>query len=195
MILKEREFNHSKDNFHEAMNISGYMRTKCRERIFFTSFSNALQRKELFEDEDDAPKDMSTVTGDLQRCLKMITDPLEYEYTLLTFYGHQRMAMEAYAKYKFLNSNTQSKEDKLKMSIINLIQELKAKHDEEEEGHTTDEEDEIDNITVTNALKRISIVKESHYNFDTYLKILTKKLSNRPDSDFNVDDFLKDIFN
>lgn len=195
MILKEREFNHSKDNFHEAMGIPSYMRTKCRERIFFTSFSNALQRKELFEDEDDAPKDMSTVTGDLQRCLKMITDPLEYEYTLLTFYGHQRMAMEAYSKYKFLNSNTQSKEDKLKMSIINLIQELKAKHDEEEEGHASDEEDEIDNITVTNALKRISIVKESHYNFDTYLKILTKKLSSRPDSDFNVDDFLKDIFN
>lgn len=194
MILKEREFNHSKDNFHEAMGIPGYMRTKCRERIFFTSFSNALQRKELFEDEDDAPKDMSTVTGDLQRCLKMITDPLEYEYTLLTFYGHQRMAMEAYAKYKFLNSNTQSKEDKLKMSIINLIQELKEKHDEEEEGNSS-EEDEVDNITVSTALKRITMVKESHYNFDTYLKMLTKKLSSRPDSDFNVDDFLKDIFN
>lgn len=186
MILKEKEFNHNKEAFHEAMNIPGYMRTKCRERIFFTSFSNALQRVELFEDEDDAPKDMSTVTGDLQRCLRMINDPLEYEYTLLTFYGHQRMAMEAYAKYKYLNSTSQSKEDKIKLSIINLIQDLKDSDEDEKE------DDEIDNITVNTAIKRISIVKNSHYNFETYLKLLTQKLSSRPDSDFNVDDFLKD---
>ena len=51
MLLKERDFNHDKDEFHEAMNIPGYIRTKCRERIFFAAFSNALQRAELFEDE------------------------------------------------------------------------------------------------------------------------------------------------
>jgi hypothetical protein len=191
MILKERDFNHNKDAFHEAMNIPSYMRTKCRERIFFASFSNALQREELFEDENDAPKDMSTVTGDLQRCLRMINDPLEYEYTLLTFYGHQRMAMEVYAKFKFLNSNSQSKEDKIKMSIINLIHELKSKDDEDDDK----EEDEIDNINVTNAIKRVHYVKKSSYNFDTYLSMLTKNLSNHPNNDFNVDDFLKDIFN
>ena len=190
MILKERQFNHDKDEFHEAMNIPGYVRTKCRERIFFAAFSNALQRAELFEDEDDAPKDMSTVTGDLQRCLKMINDPLEYEYTLLTFYGHQRMAMEAYGRYKYLNSTSQSKEDKIKLSIINLMMDLKDKQDDEETNNK--EEDEIDNITVNTTIKRISLVKSSHYNFETYLKLITKKLSSRPDADFNVDDFLKD---
>jgi hypothetical protein len=190
MLLKERDFNHDKDEFHEAMNIPGYIRTKCRERIFFASFSNALQRAELFEDEEDAPKDMSTVTGDLQRCLRMITDPLEYEYTLLTFYGHQRMAMEAYGKYKYLNSSSQSKEDKIKLSIINLMMDLKDRQEDEE--NNTKEDDEIDNITVNTTIKRISIVKSSLYNFDTYLKLITKKLSSRPDGDFNVDDFLKD---
>ena len=190
MLLKERDFNHDKDEFHEAMNIPGYIRTKCRERIFFASFSNALQRAELFEDEDDAPKDMSTVTGDLQRCLRMITDPLEYEYTLLTFYGHQRMAMEAYSKYKYLNSSSQSKEDKIKLSIINLMMDLKDRQEDEE--NNTKEDDEINNITVNTTIKRISIVKSSLYNFDTYLKLVSKKLSSRPDSDFNVDDFLKD---
>ena len=190
MLLKERDFNHDKDEFHEAMNIPGYIRTKCRERIFFAAFSNALQRAELFEDEDDAPKDMSTVTGDLQRCLKMINDPLEYEYTLLTFYGHQRMAMEAYSKYKYLNSSSQSKEDKIKLSIINLMMDLKDRQEDEE--NNTKEDDEIDNITVNTTIKRISIVKSSLYNFDTYLKLVSKKLSSRPDGDFNVDDFLKD---
>lgn len=190
MILKNREFDHSKDHFHDAMKIPSYIRTRCRERIFFSAFSNALQRQELFEDEDDAPKEMSTVTGDLQRTLSMITDELEYEYTLLTFYGHQKLAMEAFGRYKYLNSKDKSKEDKLKLSIINLIQELKDRDDEDDER----EEDEIDNVTVNTAIKRISIVKDSHYNFETYLKQLSQKLSSRPDSDFNVDDFLKDIF-
>jgi hypothetical protein len=190
MLLKERDFDHNRDEFHEAMNIPGYIRTKCRERIFFAAFSNALQKAELFEDEDDAPKDMSTVTGDLQRCLRMITDPLEYEYTLLTFYGHQRMAMEAYSKYKYLNSSSQSKEDKIKLSIINLMMDLKDRQEDEE--NNTKEDDEIDNITVNTTIKRISIVKSSLYNFDTYLKLVSKKLSSRPDGDFNVDDFLKD---
>lgn len=191
MILKNREFNHSKDAFHEAMNIPSYVRTKCRERIFFSSISNALQRIELFEDEDDAPKDMSTVTGDLQRCLKMISDPLEYEYTLLTFYGHQRMAMEAFGRYKFLNSKDQSKEDKLKLSIINLIQELKSNDDDDDD----EEEDAVDKLNSSTLTERINIVKQSQYNFDTYLKLVIKKLSTRGDSDFNVDDFLKDVFN
>lgn len=190
MILKNREFDHSKDHFHDAMKIPSYIRTRCRERIFFSAFSNALQRQELFEDEDDVPKEMSTVTGDLQRTLSMITDELEYEYTLLTFYGHQKLAMEAFGRYKYLNSKDKSKEDKLKLSIINLIQELKDRDDEDDER----EEDEIDNVTVNTAIKRISIVKDSHYNFETYLKQLSQKLSSRPDSDFNVDDFLKDIF-
>lgn len=190
MILKNREFNHSKEHFHDAMNIPTYVRTRCRERIFFAAFSNALQKQELFEDEDDAPKEMSTVTGDLQRTLSMITDDLEYEYTLLTFYGHQKIAMEAFGRYKYLNSKDQSKEDKLKLSIINLIEQLRDKDDEDDE----EEKDELDNINVNTVIKRISIVKDSHYNFDVYLKQLTKKLSSRPDSDFNVDDFLKDIF-
>jgi len=190
MILKEIDFNHTKNAFHEAMNIPGYIRTKCRERIFFAAFSNALQRVELFEDEDDAPKDMSTVTGDLQRCLKMINDPLEYEYTLLIFYGYQCMAMQAYGRYKYLNSTPQSKEDKIKLNIINLMMDLKDK--EEDEENNNKEQDEIDNITVNTSIKRISFVKSSHYNFETYLKLVTKNLSSRSDADFNVDDFLKD---
>jgi hypothetical protein len=189
MILKDRVIDHTKSNLHEAMSIPSYMRTKCRERIFFASFSNALQRTELFEDEDDAPSEMTTVTGDLQRCLQLITDPLEYEYTILTFFGHQRMAMEVYGRYKFLQESGNSKEDKLKMSILNLVEQLKNKDEDDEE------EDDVDNLNSSTLLKRISIVKESHYNFDTYLKLVIKKLSSRGDSDFNIDDLLKDVLN
>jgi hypothetical protein len=186
MLLKERELDHTKEQFHQALTVPDYMRTKCRERIFFSSFSNALQREELFEDEEDAPKEMSTVTGDLQRCLKMIDSQLEYEFTLLNFMSYQKLAMESYGRYKYLNSKEKTKEDKLKLSIINLIEDLRNQEDEEEDG--------VNNLSVNSVIKRISIVKSSHYNFDTYLKQLTKEFDNGNSDDFNIDDFLKDVF-
>jgi hypothetical protein len=69
---------------------------------------------------------------------------------------------------------------------------MDLKDRQEDEENNTKEDDEIDNITVNTTIKRISIVKSSLYNFDTYLKLVSKKLSSRPDGDFNVDDFLKD---
>jgi len=187
MLLKERELDHTKEQFHQALTVPDYMRTKCRERIFFSSFSNALQREELFEDEEDAPKEMSTVTGDLQRCLRMIDSHLEYEFTLLNFMSYQKLAMEAYGRYKYLNSKEKTKEDKLKLSIINLIEDLRNKED-------NDDEEGVDDLSVNSVIKRISIVKTSHYNFETYLKQLTKEFGNGNSGDFDIDDFLKDIF-
>lgn len=188
MLLKDRELDHSKEKFHEALTVPDYMRSKCRERIFFSSFSNALQREELFEDADDAPKEMSTVTGDLQRCLKMIDSGLEYEFTLLNFMAYQKLAMEAYGRYKYLNSKDMPKENKLKLSIINLMEDLRnQEQDDEDEG--------IDNTSVNSVIKRISLVKNSHYNFNTYLKQLNIELGNgSKGDDFDIDDFLKDVF-
>jgi hypothetical protein len=74
------------------------------------------------------------------------------------------------------------------MSILNLVEQLKSRDEDDDE-----EEDDVDNLNSSTLLKRISIVKESHYNFDTYLKLVIKKLSSRGDSDFNIDDLLKNV--
>lgn len=189
MFLKDIQLDHSKEKFHEALTVPDYMRSKCRERVFFSSFSNALQREELFEDADDAPKEMSTVTGDLQRCLKMIDSELEYEFTLLNFMAYQKLAMEAYGRYKYLNSKDMPKENKLKLSIINLMEDLRNQEEDNEE------DEGIDNTSVNSVIKRISLVKSSHYNFTTYLKQLNVELGNgNTGNDFDIDDFLKDVF-
>jgi len=165
MLLKDRELDHSKDKFHEALTVPDYMRTI-----------------------EDAPKEMSTVTGDLQRCLKMIDSELEYEFTLLNFMAYQKLAMEAYGRYKYLNSKEKTKEDKLKLSIINLMEDLRSQEED-------DEDEGIDNTSVNSVIKRISLVKTSHYNFTTYLKQLNTELGNgNTGNDFDIDDFLKDVF-
>lgn len=72
MLFKQRGFNHDHEIFHKALNITDEIKTVVREKIFFSSFSNALQAMDLFENIDDAPRSLSTVTGDLEKCLMMI---------------------------------------------------------------------------------------------------------------------------
>jgi hypothetical protein len=194
MVLATRQFNHEAEDFHESLNISNDLRVKCRERIFFSTISNALQRIELFEDESDAPKSLSTVSGDLQRCLQSITDQLEYEYTLIMFNSYQRMAMESFAYYRHTIANQTDKEDRIKSKILELVEELRQNDDQDGEDLF------INRLNKKTMMKRINLVKNSYHSFDAYLNLLykwTDSQSNtssvekkRPD----IDDFLNNLF-
>lgn len=200
MSFRDTKFNHDQDDFHLALGISTEVKTICRERIFFTSFSNALQAEELFEDLEEAPKSMSTVTGDLERLLKMIHNPLEYDYTLMIFQMYQRIAKESYITYKNLNENTaESREEKLKMQLLKTIMKLKDLKDREEHGHSFDDDEEssIEIISKDSMIERIKLVKKSGYNFDKYLVSFKSMMNNSKDQskdNFDISDLLSGLF-
>lgn len=194
MLLRNREFNHGTENFHESLGISDETRVRCRERIFFHTFSNALQRQELFEDEDDTPRELRTVSGDLQRCLRSITDQLEYEYTLMIFNSTQRMAMESFSYYQHMLESHGNREDRIKLKIMELVEEMRDSKDDDE----GDEDEPISRLNKKTMMKRIKFVKQSHYNFDTYLNML-HKWANGTSNDFtekkpDIDDLLRNLF-
>ena len=198
MSLKDRKFNHEEDDFHLAMGISEDTKVICKERIFFTSFSNSLQADELFDDREDAPKEFRTVTGDLERLIATITNPIEYEYTLLIFMMYQQMAKEVYSRYRNFNEDSvESREEKIKMQIIKSIIKLKELKDREESGEESEENGSYEVISKESLTERIKLVKRSGYNFDKYLNLvktngmIPKKLSR---SDFDISDLLSGLF-
>lgn len=198
MSFKDRNFNHDEDNFHLALGVSDETKNICRERIFFAIFSNSLQADELFDDVDDVPKEFRTVTGDLQRLLSMITNPVEYEYTLLTFMMYQRMAKEVYSVYRNTNvENAESREERIKMEIIRSIMKLKELKDREESGLEADEDD-VEVFTKESIMQRIGLVKKSGYNFDKYLLLVRNDnnttSSKQKGSDFDINDLLSGLF-
>ena len=198
MSFRDKHFNHDEDNFHRALGISDETKYICRERIFFAIFSNSLQADELFEDIDDAPKSMRTVTGDLERLLNMITNPIEYDYTLLSFMMYQRMAKETYHIYRNTNADTaESHEEKIKMEIIRSIMKLKDLKDREESSKD-DDDDDVETYTKESIIQRINLVKKSGYNFDKYLVLVRNKnetSSHRgKGSDFDINDLLSGLF-
>jgi hypothetical protein len=201
MSLKDTKFNHEMDDFHLAMGISEETKTICRERIFFSTFSNSLQADELFDDRDEAPKSFSTVTGDLERLISMITNPLEYEYSLLTFMMFQRMAKEVYSMYRNTNEDSaESREQQIKMQILKGIMKLKELKDREEAGEDYNDDDDngVEAYSKESIMERIKLVKKSGYNFDKYL-VLVKNQNNDSSKrtkggDFDINDLLSGLF-
>ena len=194
MKLKEMEFDHSAKTIHQAVSIPEHVRSRCKERIFFCSFANFLQKAELFEDPDDAPKSMTTCSGDLSRTLDMINDQLEYEYTLLSFINTHQLSKMALGYYQFMSDVSNSKENRLKAKLMAMAAEMKLA----EEAKAEQMESELQ-YTPSNLVKRINLVKKSHYNFDTYCNMLnsikTTEYFDEPSEkpDFDIDDLLRSI--
>jgi hypothetical protein len=199
MSFRDIKFDHTEDNFHLALGVTPEIKNICRERIFFASLSNALQADELFDDMDDAPKEFKTVTGDLQRLISMITNPIEYDYTLLVFMMYQRMAKEVYSHYRNTKDDPAATlEDQVKMQIIKGIMKLKEIKDREESGESnTDDDDSTEVLSKESLTERISLIKKSGYNFDKYLNLLQStniiNSRNKP-SDFDISDLLSGLF-
>jgi hypothetical protein len=166
-----------------------------REKIFFSSFSNALQAMDLFEDIDDAPRALSTVTGDLEKCLQMTDSQEEYEYALLSFTMYQRLTKPILAEYRMKNStDPEDREAMLKHRIIEAIMELKRgahKEESEEDEDYPDEEKGPFAVNQTRMMTRIKYVKKSNYNFKKYMNMMTGV--NDSKSDFDIEDLLGNI--
>ena len=188
MILKSKTFNHTEEGFHSAIGVDKNTVIVCRERIFFNHFVNTLQSLELFSDRDDAPREMTTMTGDLQRTLQMISDPLEYEITLIHFMSFHRLACEAFAHWKFMNDSDISTEDKLKLELLHLVKKLKSASDDDDD----DKDNPHNNINVDTVMKRVDLVKKSKYDFSKYMELVGYPLKT---NNFNeVDDILRGLF-
>lgn len=188
MILKSKNLQHAEERINRALGIDDATMIQCRERVFFSHFANSLQAIELFSDRDLAPREMVTVTGDLQRCLQMINNQEEYELTLLHFMGYHRIAQEAWAHWKFENDPENSKEDKLKLELVKMLKKLKDAHDKEENDDDDANDLNSDLHDTDQIVKRIDQVKKSNFNFPKYMELMGFKMHTE------VDNILRDLF-
>jgi hypothetical protein len=113
----------------------------------------------------------------------MISDPLEYEYTLMMYLTLQRQSLKGIALYDVLNDKNMSKEDRKKVKLIQTMLEM---YSEEE----TQDDLKADPL---NLMRRIDLVKKSHANFDTYMNMVNSKIHHQTGNDFDIDDFLNDL--
>jgi hypothetical protein len=209
MFLKSSVINHESSSLDEALNLSPNQLYRCRERIIFSTIANALQGRELYEDSEDCPREFQTVTGDLSRTLSLITDPLEYEFTLLTFTRLQDLTSDTIAKWLALNSSDVPKSTKSKlefmMSLADLVIEHKISSSDDDDDSGDDKKGNDNNhnhaITPGGLFKRIDLVKRSQYSWDAYYNLIKSKnyyhskVASGPGGDFDIDNMLNSLFN
>jgi len=164
------KFSHDENTIQKALGLPQDVDAKCCEIIFFSTLSNHLMAKELFDDVEEAPKSLITKTGDLQKCLSLCSNELEKDYVLLMFNQLHEMTLQSIAKHIVFEK--MEGEDKRKLSLMMELMEIKIKEVAEKE--------KAEHILPTEIFKKIDLVKKSRYNFEKYLQLVNN----------NVDDII-----
>jgi hypothetical protein len=184
MTIQPIEFDHTQDEIAKAIGLSAEQTQLCQERIFFSSFSNYLRTHNLFDSREEAPKDLTTFSGDLEQCLKLIQNPLEYQYTLLIFMTLQRQALKMVALHSLMDESKADEEDLPKIKLIKSFLNIEASFKKKEADILTD---------FAGVMRRIDFVERSNYNFTAYLNLLNGNSVKGNIAEFDVEDLLKNL--
>ena len=169
-------FNHDNETIIKALGVTEEIDMKCREILFFSMISNHFMARELFDNLEDAPKSLTTMTGDLEKCIKLCSNTIESSYILLTFKDFHRMGCDAISKYTIF---TESKDERKKeIELLLKILELDIMKDATKSN--------ADCMIPTDIFKKIDLVKKSRYSFDKYLQLCN--------GESEVDTILNNIF-
>jgi hypothetical protein len=174
--------NHSADNIHKALNIPESVVNTCREKIFFTAIANALFVNEMYDETNEAPRSLTTVTGDLHKCLQMSDNQLEYEVILLEFLRNHDVALSAYKHYEMMYNNEDPETSKKFRAITKLL-ELKELF-----GSKDDEDKDVNKITPATMISRVKFVKKSNYNFVKYMDFLNEMINKQQERKLKTED-------
>jgi hypothetical protein len=161
------QFQHEAEKINDALGLSYEQDAKCREVIFFSAFSNYFIGVDLFDNEEERPKSLSTLTGDLEKALSLLKDDREKSYMLLLFKTTHNLALEIIAKYRVLETLEPS--ERKRMDLLLGLLECKLEDKKQEENN-------FDYYSPSEMFKRIDYAKESLYNFQNYLNLVNEKL-------------------
>jgi hypothetical protein len=166
MELAKLTVDHHIDNIQKALGVPHDLVISSREKVIFTTISNALFVEEMYEKSSDAPKSLTTITGDLQKCITMMENELEYEIMLLMFMHYHEAAIAAFRHYNSFESE-EDPELKKKYELFKKLMEVKKLMSDDEQD---DEENDPFALTKFNMIERVKFVKSSNYNFQKYME-------------------------
>jgi hypothetical protein len=156
------KFQHDAEKLYDAFGITKEFDAKCREIIHFAAISNHLIVENLFDNRSDAPRSLTTLTGDLEKAISLCLSQEEVYYVLFNFNQFHDIAMDVLAKHKLLNELDGVKREKLdlmlKMAEIKIREEMN--------------DDNLQIISPADMFKKIELVKQSKNDFEKYLGLL-----------------------
>jgi len=165
MIKELLNFKHDSDNVVIALGLPENTDERCREMVHFASFTSYLIKNDFFDDTDESPSNLRTITGVLEKALSLCKTKEEEIYLLFIFKHVHQHTTQAIAAYDMFNNEADQKAKK-KMEMLMQLVEIKALADSED--------DREDLITPKDMFKKIEIAKQNMYNFDNYYSVINE---------------------
>lgn len=89
------KFDHTQTDFHDCLGVSKYEMHYVKAAIVFETIASATKVVEFYNSPKEAPQDLTTISGNLERCLKHCKTDGQKIYLLLHFQTGHRGTHEA----------------------------------------------------------------------------------------------------
>ena len=159
------KFQHTSDDIPTALGLPVDIDKKCREIIHFSVFTNYFIKKEFFENDDETPENLTTITGMLEKSLSLCKTDQERVYTLFIFRNIHKNCSQAIGAWETLDEEKDEKAKKKLQMLLELV-ELKA---------LSEEEDRANLLTPKDMFKKIEAARNNMYNFDKYYNVINEQ--------------------
>jgi hypothetical protein len=152
------KFQHDSNVIPTALGLPEEVHDRCKEIIFFSTFTNHFIKKDFFDNDADTPSTLTTITGVLEKALSLSTSESEKLYLLFIFKEVHEKGAHNLMGYQMIEEETDEKAKK-KMKMLLELTELKALMSDDDRSELT---------TPKDMFKRIDIAKKNMYNFENY---------------------------
>lgn len=76
------KLNHNSQSLGQAFNLSDEQQNKITATIFYEIIDSNMKIEELFDSPDEAPRELTTLSGTMEACLNRVTTASEKLYTV-----------------------------------------------------------------------------------------------------------------
>jgi hypothetical protein len=168
------KFDHTQTDFSACLGLSKYEMHYVKAAIVFETIASATKVVEFYDSPKDAPQELTTISGNLERCLKHCKTDGQKIYLLLHFQAGHRGTHEALEEAsKSSKKESMLKGDDLGSVLKSLVDVLKS----EGMRHT------------------IAQIRKCNYDFDKFVETTLPEEGFAKDKDSfkDIDDMLNDI--
>ena len=164
-------FNHESEKINEALGVTDALDAKCTNIILFSTAANYYIVEDLYESRDEAPKNLKTLSGDLNKALTLCQTEEEKNYTLFIFDRTHKLVKEVIER--FIDKNKGTEADTIKLEILSKLLDLRiAEEIKKRDIDGDDYKGLLGVISPSNLIKNVKLVKKSNYNFDKYMALV-----------------------
>jgi len=162
--MERLNLNHEAEAAYEIFNLSLHEGVRVKNLIIFEAIKGQLLLDELYPDDDDAPRALSTKSGCIERCLKTLDSEAEKQLLLFIFVEVHSNSLKAFKLFtevpnminRAMRDNNADGDEGLQGQLKKMLLKVTAEKLSEQSK---------------DILEIVSMIKRSKYDFNNFMQM------------------------